>query len=83
MGFQPMLVGNARVLKPVPLRQAVPRPDGFSINSFSRCIRALELTGFGKKYVAPTCGSDLIVSIDVSPLTTTMGVSGPNRSRSF
>ena len=41
------------------------------------------MTGLLKKYVAPTCGSELSVCIDVSPLSTMIGTSGPSVSRSF
>ena len=41
------------------------------------------MTGLLKKYVAPTCGSELSVCMDVSPLSTMIGTSGPSVSRSF
>ena len=43
-------------------------------SSFSRSTSTCGFTGLLKKYVAPTCGSDLIVSIDVSPLTMMIGI---------
>ena len=51
--------------------------------SFSRSITYAGLMGLAKKCVAPTWGKELMVSMEVSPLTTKIGTAGPSCSRRF
>jgi len=44
---------------------------------------AAALIGLLKKYVAPICERALMVSIEVTPLTTMIGMVDPKRLRSF